>query len=155
VHLFLQLFSVFGEPFFGYSVMAETYYNPNIYEVIFCSLEWARACKISPSSFDNPKFDDWQANHQMVMSWLLSSMESCIPEIFIHSLNQLKIWKNFTYNFGSFITFEKKYPKFKKCQFRVSFFQFFSILIIRYNFFLNPIKIPRNFCLLTNFQQLK
>jgi len=26
-HLFLQLFSVFSEPFFGYSVMAETYYK--------------------------------------------------------------------------------------------------------------------------------
>jgi hypothetical protein len=124
-HLFLQLFSVFSEPFFGYSVMAETYYNPNIYEVIFCSLEWARACKISPSSFHNPKFDDRQANHQMVMSWLLSYMESRIPEIFIHSLNQLNFLKNFTYNFGYFITFKKKYSKFRKYQFRVSFFQFF------------------------------
>jgi len=49
----------------------------------------------------------------------------------------IKIWKNFTYNLWSFITFVKSYPNFKKCQFRVSIFKFlFSFFLFFFNF--NP-----------------
>jgi len=56
----------------------------------------------------------------------------------LHSLS-LSLLKNFTYNFWSFITFTIKYSK--KCQFRVSIFQFFLISTPHYNFLLYSIKI--------------
>ncbi|XP_070675820.1 uncharacterized protein [Malus domestica] len=43
---------------------------------------------------ESPKYDAWLCKDQLVMSWLLNSMERKIAEIFSYAKSFMHLWKN-------------------------------------------------------------
>jgi len=46
------------------------------------------------------KFDEWQANDSLVMSWIFNSMESQVYEIFAYSPTALILWESLNKMYG-------------------------------------------------------
>ncbi|PRQ42043.1 putative transcription factor interactor and regulator CCHC(Zn) family [Rosa chinensis] len=95
------------------SISSDVEFNPNqrLSSVLlneFNYLSWARAVTlalggrsklgyingvIQMPEAKSPTYDSWLCNDQLVMSWLLNSMESRIREIFSFSESSMHLWK--------------------------------------------------------------
>ncbi|XP_077211228.1 uncharacterized protein LOC143846625 [Tasmannia lanceolata] len=62
-------------------------------------LDYINGKKEIPKITD-PNFDDRQTNDQLVMSWILNSMEPAIAEIFTQSENAKELWAAIKENYG-------------------------------------------------------
>ncbi|KAM0978923.1 hypothetical protein ACFX2C_014845 [Malus domestica] len=59
------------------------------------------SCDPDDPTVDLPLYGTWLCKDQLVMSWLLNSMERKLAEIFSYSESSFHLWKNVCEMFGN------------------------------------------------------